>query len=70
MRTNRIKRLPSTVKKDLQLQNLARRLAGLSMIQIKVINCYTCGRLFESAGNRNCGCNTQTQGYIAGRDVI
>lgn len=68
--SNKIKRLPPSVVKDIELKNHARRLANLSAIKIKVRTCITCGVLFESAGNRTCGCNTRSTGYIAGREII
>ncbi|RYZ57339.1 MAG: hypothetical protein EOP07_10215 [Proteobacteria bacterium] len=67
---NKIKRLPPSVVKDIELKNHARRLANLSAIKIKVRSCITCGTLFESAGNRSCGCNMRSTGYIAGREII
>ena len=69
-RSNKVKRLPASVVKDIELKNHARRLANLSPIKIKVRHCISCGTLFESAGNRTCGCNTRSTGYIAGREII
>lgn len=69
-RASKIKRLPPSVVKDIELKNHARRLAGLSPIRVKVRNCIACDTLFESAGNRTCGCNTRSTGYIAGREII
>jgi hypothetical protein len=68
--SNKVKRLPPSVVKDIELKNHARRLANLSPIRIKVRTCISCGALFESAGNRTCGCNTRSTGYIAGREII
>jgi len=68
--SNKVKRLPPSVVKDIELKNHARRLANLSPIQIKVRHCISCNTLFESAGNRTCGCNTRSTGYIAGREII
>ena len=68
--SNKVKRLPPSVVKDIELKNHARRLANLSPIRIKVRTCISCGILFESAGNRTCGCNTRSTGYIAGREMI
>lgn len=68
--TNEVKRLPPSVVKDIELKNHARKLANLSPIRIRVRTCISCGTLFESAGNRTCGCNTRTTGYIAGREII
>ena len=68
--SNKVKRLPPSVVKDIELKNHARRLASLSPIRIKVRTCISCGTLFESAGNRTCGCNTRSTGYIAGREII
>jgi len=68
--SNKVKRLPPSVVKDIELKNHARRLANLSPIRIKVRTCISCCALFESAGNRTCGCNTRSTGYIAGREII
>ncbi len=70
LQSNKVKRLPPSVIKDIELKNHARRLADLSPIRIKVRQCISCGALFESAGNRTCGCNTRSTGYIAGREII
>jgi hypothetical protein len=67
---NRVKRLPPSVVKDIEQKNVARRLAGLSPIIIKVRRCIACGSKFESAGNRTCGCSSRTAGTIAGREII
>lgn len=67
---NKVKRLPPSVIKDIELKNHARRLANLSPIRIKVRQCISCGAMFESAGNRTCGCNTRSTGFIAGREII
>lgn len=69
-KANKVKRLPPSVVKDIELKNHARRLAGLSPIKVKVRTCIACHTLFESAGNRTCGCNTRSTGYIAGREII
>ncbi|MBX9702965.1 MAG: hypothetical protein K2X39_02305, partial [Silvanigrellaceae bacterium] len=66
----RIKTLPPSVIKDIEQKNIARRLASLSPIQVKVRRCLTCGSMFESAGNRTCGCSSRTAGTIAGREII
>jgi hypothetical protein len=68
--TNKVKRLPPSVVKDIELKNHARRLANLSPIRIKIRQCISCNALFESAGNRTCGCNTRSTGFIAGREII
>lgn len=67
---NRVKTLPPSVVKDIEQKNIARRLANLSPIVIKVRRCIACGSLFESAGNRTCGCSSRTAGTIAGREII
>ncbi|MCA2960535.1 MAG: hypothetical protein IOD12_09795 [Silvanigrellales bacterium] len=66
----KIKTLPPSVVKDIEQKNIARRLAGLSPISIKVRRCIACGAPFESAGNRTCGCSSRTAGTIAGREII
>lgn len=68
--TPKYKTLPPSVVKDIEHKNIARRLAGLSPIQIKVRRCISCGAPFESAGNRTCGCSSRTTGMIAGREII
>ena len=65
-----IKRLPPSVVKDIEKKNIARKLAGLSPIVIKVRRCISCGSMFESAGNRTCGCTSRSAGVIAGREII
>lgn len=67
---NKLKTLPPSVVKDIEQKNVARRLAGLSPIVIKVRRCIACGSKFESAGNRTCGCSSRTAGTIAGREII
>ncbi|MFK7873289.1 MAG: hypothetical protein AB8C84_08990 [Oligoflexales bacterium] len=67
---NKVKRLPPSVVKDIELKNQARRLADLAPIKIQVRCCITCHQPFESAGNRTCGCNTRSTGYIAGREIV
>lgn len=66
----RVKTLPPSVIKDIEQKNIARRLAGLSPIHVRVRRCLTCGSMFESAGNRTCGCTSRTAGTIAGREII
>jgi len=66
----KIKTLPPSVVKDIEQKNIARRLAGLSAIAIKIRRCIACGAPFESAGNRTCGCSSRTAGTIAGREII
>ena len=66
----RVKQLPPSVLKDIELKNHARRLANLAPIKIRVRRCVSCLSLFQSAGNRTCGCNTRSTGYIAGREII
>ena len=68
--SNKVKRLPPSVVKDIELKNQARKLASLSPIRIRTRTCIACNQLFESAGNRTCGCNTRNTGYIAGREII
>ncbi len=67
---NKIKKLPPSVVKDIELKNQARRLANLAPIKIRIRVCIACTQAFESAGNRTCGCNTRSTGYIAGREII
>jgi hypothetical protein len=67
---SRTKTLPPSVVKDIEQKNIARRLAGLSPITIKIRRCIACGSPFESAGNRTCGCSSRTAGTIAGREII
>ena len=51
-----VKKLPPAILKDIELKNHARRQVGLSVMRVKIRRCISCGRLFESAGNRTCGC--------------
>jgi len=66
----RVKTLPPSVVKDIEQKNVARRLAGLAPINVRVRRCLTCGSLFESSGNRTCGCSSRVAGTIAGREII
>lgn len=71
MNQEKVKMLSNSVKKDIELKNHARRLAGLSPIVIKIRECIFCGKKFESAGNKTCGCGPNTRtGYIAGREIL
>lgn len=68
---NEVKRLANCYKKDIDLKNRARRLAGLDPIIIKVRKCMRCGCKFESAESRFCGCNYSDEaGFISGREII
>ena len=63
--------LQSTIlEPDIELKNQARRLANLAPIKIRIRTCIAYEQPFESAGNRTCGCNTRSTGYIAGREII
>ena len=53
-----IKKLSESVKKDIELKNYARIMAGLQPMVVKVRICVICCRLFESYGNRSCGCDS------------
>ena len=66
----RIKTLPPSVVKDIEQKNIARRLAGLASIHIRVRRCLACCSMFESSGNRTCGCSNRVAGIIAGREII
>lgn len=66
----KVKPLPVARKKELELQNKARELVGVSAIKIKVRNCNQCDALFESIGNRNCGCNSIQTATLTGLEVI
>ncbi|MCY4381478.1 MAG: hypothetical protein OXC40_07935 [Proteobacteria bacterium] len=65
-----IKKLTPSAKREIELKNHARKLAGLSPIIVKVRKCISCGQMFESSGNRNCGCQSRRSGFIAGREII
>ncbi|WP_141735993.1 hypothetical protein [Oligoflexus tunisiensis] len=67
---SKIKVLPAAVIKEIEQQNKARRLMGLSPIDIKIRNCLHCGGLFQSAGRRTCGCNTIHTSSLAGVEII
>jgi hypothetical protein len=66
----KIKTLPPSVIRDIAQKNNARKLAGLTPIQIRIRRCIACGSLFESSGNRTCGCSSRSAGSIAGREII
>ena len=66
----KIKVLPAAVIKEIEQQNKARRLMGLSSIDIKTRTCLHCGGLFQSAGRRTCGCNTIHTSSLAGVEII
>ena len=66
----KVKRLTPSAKREIELKNHARKLAGLSLIQVKVRKCIACGKSFESSGNRICGCQSRRAGFIAGREII
>jgi len=69
-RANKVKRLPPSVVKDIELKNHARKLANLPLIKVRVRVCITCNSQFESTGNRTCGCSSRNVGYVAGREVL
>ena len=70
LKEQKVKKLPPSVLKEIELKNHARKLAGLSPIRVKVRKCIACGSSFESAGNRTCGCQSRNSGFIAGREII
>ena len=47
--SNKVKKLPPSVVKDIELKNQARRLANLAAIKIRIRTCIACSQLFESA---------------------
>lgn len=51
-----VKMLPLAVIKEIDQQNKARRMMGLSPIDVKTRACLDCSALFQSAGRRICGC--------------
>jgi hypothetical protein len=70
IKDTKVKKLPPSVLKEIELKNHARKLAGLSPIRVKVRKCIACNSNFESAGNRTCGCQSRSSGFIAGREII
>ena len=56
--------------RHLEHQNKAREMAKMPLIQIKIRKCVVCGCAFESAGNRNCGCQNRNTSHLSGRDII
>lgn len=68
--SSKIKYLPPSVMKDIEQKNAARKLAGLPPILTRIRRCLTCGTMFQSAGNRTCGCTNRIAGVIAGREII
>lgn len=69
-KSQKVKTLPVSVRKDIQQKNIARQLAGLPEIKVKVRRCISCGGLFESSGNRTCGCTSRSASTIGGREII
>lgn len=69
-KANKVKLLPAAVVKEIEQQNKARRLMGLSPIEIKIRTCLNCGGSFQSAGRRSCGCNTVHTSSLAGVELI
>ncbi len=67
---NQVKRLPTSVLKEIELKNRARQLVNLPPIKVKVRACMTCGIHFESTGDRTCGCLNRSIGFMAGREII
>lgn len=57
-----IKRLSIKAKRDIELKNISRKLAGLPIIQIALRRCSACNKLFESAENVTCGCHKTKKG--------
>lgn len=55
-----VKRMSPQMVRDIELKNHARRLVNLRPIRITVRRCNACGGLFETAGNRTCGCLMET----------
>ena len=58
------------VNSIIEQKNAARKLAGLPPILTRIRRCLTCGSMFQSAGNRTCGCTNHIAGVIAGREII
>lgn len=58
-----IKKAQPADVKDFNFQNAARKLVGLPIIQFKVLKCLSCDTLFESLGNRLCGCLDEEENY-------
>lgn len=59
-----IKRLTSIALVDLKEKNKARADLGLSDIKLKVRRCLRCQKLFESLGNRLCGCTIPQDTFL------
>lgn len=57
-----VKRLPAEAVANLEEKNAARIGCGLSPIAVKIRTCLSCGILFESLGNRTCGCTRTKPG--------
>ncbi len=68
--SGKVKLLPPSVLKDIEQKNLARKLAGLAPIVVRIRRCLACGSSFQSSGNRTCGCASRSAGTIAGREII
>lgn len=52
-----VKKLPIMHLVDMEEKNKARAAIGVSLLQVQVRRCLRCNTLFESLGNRTCGCS-------------
>lgn len=65
-----IKRLPKSVRIELELQNKARRLSNMQELQVKIYTCPDCGRRYESLNRRRCGCIQRQSVTLQGHQVL
>ena len=65
-----VKRLPECDLRMIDELNRGRRNANLSALVVKVRRCMGCRTLFESTGNRQCGCNGKASASLCGREMI
>jgi len=59
-----IKKLPVIMLADIKEKNEARAAVGLSPLKIVVRRCLRCEKLFESTGNRTCGCSVLFKPFV------
>lgn len=53
-----------------ELQNAARKEAGLPAMKIRIRNCMNCGSKFESYDKYYCGCERPKTTYLSGLAIV
>lgn len=59
----KVKRIDPDKLRDLKEKNETRAMHGLRALAVKVRTCLACGGLFESIGDRTCGCTNKRSGW-------